>query len=138
MLGRLWKRIVGVLLLPSGIGGAFLGLALLPTDAGHHRLGSLLVGWLYGISVWGLMRLLSVPRGWSWLAGIFAGPIPVAVLMPGDVAAEERAGAILFGCVIGCLLGLLEGVSTRRGGSVEHARAPFADPAGLPSERREP
>ena len=133
MLRRAWKKVAGVLCLPSGIGGAFLGLALFQLGPGGHRIAGLVVGWLYGISVWGLMRLLPVPRGWSWLAGIFAGPIPLALLMPNGNTADER-GVILVGAVVGLLLGLLEVAHARRTTGVGAApvRAAFE-----PVERRE-
>lgn len=128
MLKRAWMRIVRVALLPAGVGGAFLGLTLLQLNPGSHRLAGLVVGWLYGISVWGLMRLFSFGPNWAWLAGILAGPIPFALLLPGDTPASER-GVILLGCLTGGLLGLLE---------VAHARRPWG-PArtGTPHESSE-
>src|SRR5262245_37918435 len=121
---RAWRRVNRVLLGPSGLGGAFLGLALFQMNPGANRLAGILVGWLYGVSVWGLMRLLPVAPGWTWLAGIFAGPIPIALLMPSGTPAEER-GVILFGSLLGGLLGLLEVAHGRRSAAA-HADVPRA------------
>ncbi|MSR62766.1 MAG: hypothetical protein EXS08_10025 [Planctomycetes bacterium] len=96
-----------MLLLPSGIGGAFLGLAVFQLGEGGNRFAGILVGWLYGISVAGLIRLLPVSPGWYWLAGIFAGPIPIALLLSDGTPAGER-GVIVVGAAVGGLLGLLE------------------------------
>ncbi|NOT30376.1 MAG: hypothetical protein HOP15_08000 [Planctomycetes bacterium] len=130
MLKRAWKKTVAMLLVPSGLGGAFLGLALFQMNPGSNRLAGLVVGWLYGISVWGLMRVLSVAPAWAWLAGIFAGPIPIALLMPRDTPAGER-GVILIGALLGCLLGLLEMAHSRRsaraGPAAPHSRSEPAD-----------
>jgi hypothetical protein len=120
---RLARKIGNVLRLPAGVGGAFLGLAVFQLGAGNNRLAGLVVGWLYGVSVWGLMRGLSVPAGWSWLAGFFAGPVPIALLLPGDTPSDDR-GVIVLGCVFGCLLGLLETAHARRGEAAEKAADP--------------
>ncbi len=125
MLKRAWKKIVGVVLLPSGLGGAFLGLALFQLESGNNRIAGVVVGWLYGVSVWGLMRLLPVAPGWTWLAGVFAGPIPIALLMPAGTPTDER-GVILLGALVGGLLGLLESAHARRRGA-----RPAVPPAGL-------
>jgi hypothetical protein len=127
MLARARKQVVRVLLLPSGIGGAFLGLTLFQLNAGSHRIAGLVVGWLYGITVLVLMRLLPVPAGWYWLAGMFAGPLPIALLMPAGTPADER-GVILLGALLGLLLGLLEVAHARR------SRASALRPAA-PEER---
>jgi hypothetical protein len=126
-LQRAWARLVGVLLLPAGLGGAFLGLALFQLGEGGNRIAGLVVGWLYGISVAGLMRLLPVPPGWYWLAGIFAGPIPIALLMSNGTPANER-GVILVGALVGLLLGLLESASARRSAGLRTppAQSPLA------------
>ena len=128
-----------MLLLPSGVGGAFLGLTLFQMGEGSHRIQGLVVGWLYGISVWGLMRVLPVPRGRFWLGGIFAGPIPVALLMPTGTPEEER-GVILVFCLVGCLLGMLEDAHAKRCALRDSAGGPRAAvPAGTePSGRGEP
>src|SRR5262245_10119178 len=128
---RVWKRVNRVLLGPSGLGGACLGLALFQMNPGANRLAGILVGWLYGLSVWGLMRLLPVAPRWTWLAGVFAGPIPIALLMPSSTPADER-GVILFGSLLGALLGLLETAHGRRSGA---ARACVPPAGGEPPER---
>ena len=106
MLKRVRHKAAGVLFSGAGIGGAFLGLVTFQLNEGHHRLAGLVVGWLYGVSVWGLMRLLAVGPRWSWLAGILAGPVPIALLLPDPTPASER-GVILLGVPLGLLLGLL-------------------------------
>lgn len=107
LLKRAWNRSLRVARLPAGLGGAFLGLTLFQLNPGSNRLAGLVVGWLYGISVWGLMRVFPIGPRWTWLAGILAGPIPFALLMPTDTPAAERS-VILLGCLAGGLLGLLE------------------------------
>ncbi len=126
MWKRAWKKIAGVLLTPSGLGGACLGLTVFQLNPGGQRLAGIVVGWLYGISVWGLARLLPVGPGWAWLSGLIVGPIPLALLMPADTPAVER-GVILLGALVGCLLGLLEVAHARR------ATRPPVPPARLES-----
>lgn len=119
-----WKRAAGVLLWPSGIGGAFLGLTMFQLGEGGNRFGGILVGWLYGASLMGLMRLVPVGPGWYWLAGIFAGPIPIALVMPDGTPANER-GVILAGALFGLLLGLLETAHWRHSKGVPDRALPI-------------
>jgi len=126
-----WKRIAGCLVLPSGVGGAFLGLALFQLGEGGNRFGGIVVGWLYGVAVAGLIRCLSVPSGWYWLAGLFAGPIPFALLTPDSTPAKER-GVILVGALLGLLIGLLETAHARRAGAARSALPPGPLPAADP------
>src|SRR5262249_13774297 len=100
-----------------------LGLAAFQLSEGHHRLAGLVVGWLYGVSVWGLTRLLAVGRRWTWLAGMLAGPVPIALLVPGHTPASER-GVILLGVPLRLLLGLPEVARARRSGTDGSACVP--------------
>lgn len=102
-----------VLLLPAGVGGAMLGLSLSQLDEANNWFAGLVVGWLYGMAVRGLMRLFGLPRSWSWLVGLFAGPVPLALLIQADAPAQDRGGVILVGALLGLLLGLLEAAHGR-------------------------
>jgi hypothetical protein len=92
---------------PCGLAGAFLGATLAGLMPSGTGLLGLVVGWLYGIVVGGLMRLFRVPR-WAYpLIGLLCGPVPLAVLMKSTSTEDER-GAVLLGLLAGLALGFVE------------------------------
>ena len=73
-----------------------------------------LIGWLYGICVYALLRLFRVaPWGYPWL-GLFVGPVPATVLlMNQDTPSEERGGVWVLSALLGLLLGIIEWARVR-------------------------
>ena len=115
---RRWLRRIGnVLLLPPALAGGFLGLAVFrvgdPAQPGAG-LGGLVVGWLYGLAVTGLIRLFRVDP-WAFpLVGLFCGPVPLALLVGADSTAEDRSGWLVLSALLGVLIGVLEWARVRR------------------------
>ncbi len=107
-----WKRDAG----PSSGGwstavlaGAFFFLATgrIADPTQTQRLALLVMGALYGLAVLGLLRLFRV-RGFGLVvAGMLAGPVPLALLMP---VPENPAdiGILWLAAVLGALIGALE------------------------------
>jgi hypothetical protein len=105
---RHWaKRIGGWLATPSGLTGGFLGAATVAAQPGANGIPGLVLGWLYGVVVGGLLRLFRVPPGAYPLTGFLAGPVPIALLMPAGAPTTDR-GVIWLGFLAGLLIGLVE------------------------------
>jgi hypothetical protein len=83
------------------------------SQPGGNGLPGLIVGWLYGLVVGGVVRLFRVPAPVFPLAGLLAGPLPVAVLMP-DTATAEARGLIGAAALAGLVIGLIEWAVSRR------------------------
>ena len=109
---RSTRRIVGWMTLPAGLTGAFVGAAVVAGQPGGTGLPGLVVGWLYGTVVGGLLRLFRVPPGAYPLVGLFAGPLPIALLMPTAAAADAR-GLVWVGAIVGPLIGFVEWAAAR-------------------------
>lgn len=110
------RRVAGWVLLPSGLAGGFLGAAVVAGQPGGTGLPGLVVGWLYGVVVGGAIRLFRVPPGAYPLAGLLAGPLPIALLTPVDAAADAR-GLVWLGGIAGLVIGLVEWAASRLSGS---------------------
>jgi len=104
---RLGRFLSGAM--PAMLAGAFfvLALARLASDDGT-RLGSLIFGALYGLAVVGLIRLFRIAPWGLWFAGIFAGPVPAALLVPRGADTSETGGLWVACAVFGLLIGGLE------------------------------
>jgi hypothetical protein len=120
------RRVVGWLLAPAGLTGAFAGAALVAAQPGGIGLSGLVVGWLYGIVVGGAMRLFRVPAGALPLVGLLAGPLPIALLLPAEAALDAR-GLVWVGAFVGLLIGLVEWASARASGSAGRNGRGIAD-----------
>jgi hypothetical protein len=109
MLMRILRRIGSTLAFPPGLCGAFLALVLFQLEpAEGSRVVSLLLGWLYGVAVAGLMRFFRVAP-WAYpLLGLLCGPVPFALLVPGSTTRDERGALWAMTAVLGLLIGLLE------------------------------
>ena len=101
------RRIVRVLTLPSPLAGAMLGATLAGISPGGTGFPGLVVGWLYGIVVCALVRVFRVPVGAYPLAGLIAGPVPFALLMPPGASEADRS-VIWVGLFAGLILGCVE------------------------------
>lgn len=102
----LLSRIVRWLTFPPALAGAMLGATLAGVSPGGTGLPGLVAGWLYGIVVSALVRLFRVPPPAYPLAGLVAGPVPLALLMPTDAPEADRAViwiGLFAGLVIGCV-----------------------------------
>lgn len=64
-----------------------------------------LLGALFGLYVSGVIRLFPVHPGGFALVGLLVGPLPLAFIGRGS---GDSGGMLLFGMVLGALLGLLE------------------------------
>ena len=73
-----------------------------------------LIGWLYGVCVYALLRLFRIaPWGYPWL-GLFVGPVPASVLlMNQNTPSDERGGVWLLSALVGLLLGIIEWARVR-------------------------
>ena len=97
------------------LAGAFVlfafGRADEPKNAGH-ALGLLAFGALYGLAVLGVLRLFRTRRFGLIAAGLIAGPVPLAVLQDASTSKDQRLGAVVFACLFGLALGVLEWART--------------------------
>jgi hypothetical protein len=118
------RKVARVLTRPSACAGAFLGAAVVAAQPGGRGLAGLILGWLYGLVVGGLMLLFRVPAAAYPLAGFLAGPLPFALLMPASASPDER-GLIWVGMLAGLVLGCVEWA---------HARWSLRAPAVAPGE----
>lgn len=117
---RLLRKCFSLLRTPSGLAGAFFGATVLALAPGGAGVIGLVVGWLYGVVVGGLLRLFRVPA-WTYpLLGLVVGPLPLAVFIGPDVSGDAR-GIVMLGVLGGLVVGFVEWVTLR------HAAPP--DPA---------
>jgi hypothetical protein len=102
------RRFLGGLM-PAGLVGAFATLSVGRTlDPEGSRTGLLLVGWIYGVAVVGILRIFRVPPWcYPWL-GLVCGPVPAALLPSGDQEPGDRGGLLLITALLGLLVGLVE------------------------------
>ena len=110
------RRVAAWLRLPSGLAGGFLGAAVVAGQPGGTGLPGLVIGWLYGVVVGGTLRLFRVPPGAYPLAGVLAGPLPIALLTPVGAGADAR-GLVWLGAIAGLVIGLVEWAASRHPGS---------------------
>jgi NhaP-type Na+/H+ and K+/H+ antiporter len=114
MARRSLRRLGNLLLLPSGLTGAFLGVVILAQEPGAaSRVAGLFVGWLYGIAVYGLIRCFRVIPGMYPLVGFMAGPVPFALLC-GSMSADERGSGLVATAFLGLLVGCVEWAHVRQ------------------------
>lgn len=106
------KRIGQVLTRPAALAGAFLGAALVAAQPGGTGLVGLLLGWLYGLVVGGLLRSFRVPSAAYPLTGLLSGPLPFALLMPVS-ASQDARGLVWVGMLAGLVLGCVEWARAR-------------------------
>ena len=112
-LARGGRRFFGSVM-PAGLAGAFLFLTLCrAANPTADWLGALILasisGWLYGVGVLGLVRLFRVARWALPLAGLLAGPVPLALLFQGGKdSGDDRIGLCVLAALLGILIGLLE------------------------------
>ena len=72
------------------------------------------------MAILGLIRLFRIaPWGYP-LAGLFAGPVRLALFFDAKNTAGDRGGAWLLGAVLGLLIGALEWARVRRTGEDGH------------------
>lgn len=107
------RKVGLVLTRPSALAGAFLGAALVAALPEGTGLFGLILGWLYGVVVAGLLRLFRVPRGAYPLIGLICGPVPFALLMPTS-ASQDARGLIWVGMLAGLILGCVEWAHARQ------------------------
>lgn len=97
-------------LMPTGLAGAFLALTVGRVSAPGEtsRIVLLILGWLYGVAVIGLLRLIPVsPWCYPWV-GMIVGPVPFALLVNAGAEDGERGMLWLATALVGFLLGLIE------------------------------
>jgi len=117
---RLLRKCFALLRTPSGLAGAFFGATVVAMAPGGPGVVGLVVGWLYGVVVGGLLRLFRGPA-WSYpLLGLFVGPVPLAIFIGADETGDER-GIVMLGVLGGLVVGFVEWVSLRQ--------VPPSDPA---------
>lgn len=118
VVGFLWR------LMPAGLAGAFLALAVgrVSEPAEANRLELLGLGWLYGVVVLGLIRLFPVAPWGRPLAGLLCGPVPAALLVQADMAEDERRVLCLLGALLGLVIGALECAREHRAESPRETR----------------
>jgi hypothetical protein len=121
------RRLGSWILLPSGLAGGFLGAAIVAAQPGGTGLPGLLVGWLYGVVVGGAIRLFRIPPGAYPLAGLLAGPLPIALLTPIGAGGDAR-GLVWLGGIAGILIGLVEWAAARHGSA--RAARPLGEEPG--------
>jgi hypothetical protein len=93
---------------PAGMTGALSGFVLTGVGDGlPSAFLGLLIGWLYGYAVLGLIRAFRVSPSFYWLVGILCGPVPF-VFLAGGVAKEDRGGIVVLTAVFGLVVGLVE------------------------------
>lgn len=102
---------------------AFVSGRLLAADA-PHPLALAVLGALYAAAVLGLVRVLGARRWGLAVAGVIAGPVPVALLANPETPAEQRGGLLFVGALLGLCVGLLEWNREARVARAEAERAP--------------
>jgi len=101
--------------LPAALAGGFFALVVLrASEPEASRLALLVLGGLYGIGVRGLMRLFRVAPFALPIAGLVAGPVPIALVMGASWSSDDRGGALVLGAVLGLVVGVLEWGRLRR------------------------
>lgn len=109
---------------PSVLAGAFFSLALFRGEGDEGgRLGALILGALYGLSVLGLLRLFRTRSFGYLVAGMIAGPVPMALLLPAPLPEAERGGAWLVTALLGFCVGALEWARVRSAAPADAPRA---------------
>ena len=92
----------------AGLTGGFLALMVAANSAEGWLLVVLLIGWLYGVAVLGLIRLFRVAR-WAYpLVGILCGPVPAGILFARSVSEEQWGGTLVLTAVGGLFVGTIE------------------------------
>lgn len=92
----------------AGLAGALVCLTVFAQQEGQSHVAHLLVGWLYGVGVLGLIRLFQV-ASWAYpIVGLLCGPAPLAVLTARQASAEDWGGAMAVTVLLGLVIGLLE------------------------------
>lgn len=113
---RLLQKFFGLLRTPCGLAGACFGATVLSLAPGGVGAAGLVVGWLYGVVVGGILRLFRVPS-WSYpLLGLVVGPVPLAVFIGEDVSGDAR-GVVVLGILGGLVIGFTEWVAIRHAAS---------------------
>ena len=117
---RLLKKSLSLLRTPSGLAGACFGATVLALAPGGVGGVGLVVGWLYGVVVGGLLRLFRVPA-WSypWL-GLVVGPVPLAFFIGADESGDAR-GIVVLGILGGLVVGFVEWVTLRHAATLDPA-----------------
>jgi len=112
-LGCLWAFLAS--LMPAGLTGAFVALCFRLGEPGQpNRMALLLVGWIYGVAVLGLIRLFRVRPGLYPLVGFLCGPVPLALIAQGDMDPGGLGGGAAVAAVGGAIVGAVEWGRLRR------------------------
>jgi len=106
------RRLVEWIRIPSGLTGGCLGAMVVAAQPDGTGLPGFVIGWLYGVVVGGGLRIFRVPPGAYPLAGLLAGPLPIALLMPAGASADAR-GLVWLGALAGIVIGLVEWATSR-------------------------
>jgi hypothetical protein len=120
------RRLVEWIRIPSGLTGGCLGAMVVAVQPSGTGLPGFLIGWLYGVVVGAGLRLFRVPPGAFPLAGLLAGPLPIALLMPVGAAVEAR-GLVWLGALAGLVIGLVEWAVSRHAAARGSAAPPLDD-----------
>jgi len=121
--GAFRRRFLAALGSPAGMTGALAGFVLFGIgDSLPAGLLGLVIGWLYGYAVVGLIRAFRVTPGFYWLVGVLCGPVPF-VFLAGGVEKEDRGGVVVLTALFGLVVGLVEWG--------HRIRVQREDPAGL-------
>ena len=94
----------------AALAGAFFFLATgrVADPTQTQRLALLAMGALYGLAVLGLLRLFRVRAFGLVVAGLLAGPVPLAVLTPVPENPQDLGVLWLAAAVLGALIGTLD------------------------------
>jgi len=103
-------------LMPAGLTGAFLVLCLarISEPGSANRLALLILGWLYGVAVLGLIRLFRVNPGLYPVVGLVCGPVPLALIANSDMGQDDLAGMWVLTLHMGVVIGAVEWGRLRR------------------------
>jgi hypothetical protein len=112
-LGCVWAFLGS--LMPAGLTGAFVALCFRLGEPGEpNRMALLLLGWLYGVAVLGLIRLFRVRTGLYPVIGLICGPVPLALIANGGMDPSGLGGGAAVAALGGVLVGAVEWGRLRR------------------------
>ena len=103
-------------LMPVGLAGAFLAVIVSigerkpggPLQSLAALIAFMLIGWLLGVAILGLIRLFRVAP-WAYpFVGMLCGPFVAALFMNSGNTNKDAAGMLLLFAALGALAGLIE------------------------------
>ncbi len=104
---RSWFAGFGTAIWTGGFTALWMRL-LEKSDQAPNPIGVFVLGALYGLAVLGLVRLVGAKTWGLPIAGVIAGPAPVALLAAASAPQSDRGAMLVIGALLGLFIGLLD------------------------------